>query len=262
MRYFLHIAYDGTKYRGWQRQPEAKSVQEAIESKLEKIFKKKTPVHGCGRTDAGVHASQYFLNINLPEPLTFDLKFRLNKNLPDDIAVYDVIEGKEKQHARFDAIARTYDYFIHFQKDPVLDQYSSCYDIEKLDFKAMQKAAKLLEKGHDFRQFCKQPDLHNHTLCEIQHAELHINAQESRLHFTMTANRFLRGMMRITVAYLVEIGLQRITLEEFENKLNCTAQESEIIPAPPNGLFLSKVNYPYLNLPESESVCAMMKLGF
>ena len=128
MIYFLHIAYDGSQYRGWQYQPDVTSVQEVIEEKMKKIFKKNITVFGCGRTDAEVHASQYILHIELSEPLDFDLKFRLNKNLPDDISVYDVLPMQDDQHARYDAISRSYDYYIHLYKDPLLSKYSSYYD--------------------------------------------------------------------------------------------------------------------------------------
>mgnify|MGYP006155305183 CR=1 FL=1 len=134
MRYFLHIAFDGSKYRGWQRQPEVKSVQETIEKGLSKIFKQKIGISGCGRTDAGVHASQFFFHFDWDTSIEFDLKFILNKNLPKDIAIHDVIPVEKKQHTRFDAASRTYDYFIHFDKDPVLDSFSTLYQNEKLDF--------------------------------------------------------------------------------------------------------------------------------
>ena len=97
MRYFLHIGYDGTNYSGWQSQADAPSVQQTIEEVLSQIFKKEIPIHGCGRTDSGVHASQYILHINLYEDFDFDLKFRMNKNLPDDISVFDVLEMKDGQ---------------------------------------------------------------------------------------------------------------------------------------------------------------------
>jgi len=271
MRYFLHIGYDGSKYRGWQRQAEAKSVQETIEVNLERILKSKVTVYGCGRTDAGVHASQYTLHINLEEAPAFDLKFRLNKNLPEDIVVYDVILMEDRQHARYDAISRTYDYFIHFNTDPVLNKYSTYLNLEnieqepgkiKLDFELMKQAATMLIKGKDFRHFCKQPDIHNHTLCEVSNAKLAVNSSKSKMHFTMTANRFLRGMMRIIVATLIEVGAKNLSLDNFEKMLNNKGEETEKQPAHPNGLYLSKVEYPYLNLDEEEGICRLLKGGY
>ena len=126
----------------------------------------------------------------------------------------------------------------------------------------MKTAASMLIQGKDFRHFCKQPDIHNHTLCEVSNAKLSVNSAETRMHFTMTANRFLRGMMRIIVATLLEIGLKNLTLKEFEDMLNNTGEETEKHPAFPNGLFLSKIEYPYLNLPEKENICTFLKTGY
>ena len=262
MRYFLHIAFDGSKYRGWQRQPEVKSVQDAIEKCLSKIFKTKIGISGCGRTDAGVHASQFFFHFDTDTRVEFDLKFILNKNLPKDIATHDIIVVEKKQHTRFDATSRTYDYFIHFDKDPVLDSFSTLYQNEKWDFDLMQQAVTLLCKGKDFRQLCKQPDLHNHTICEIYEVTLKINASKSRMHLSITANRFLRGMIRIIVANLVDVGRETITLQQFQNRLDCTAPETENTSAAPNGLFLSRIKYDYLDIPEKESICTFLKKGY
>jgi tRNA pseudouridine38-40 synthase len=262
MRYFLHIGYDGTNYRGWQRQAEAKSVQETIEKFLSQIIKSTTTVYGCGRTDAGVHASQYLLHINLDNPISFDLKFRLNKNLPDSIVVYDVIKVEDRQHARFDAVTRTYDYFIHFHSNPVLNKYSTLYEIENLNFENMKLAASMLTTGKDFRHFCKQPDIHNNTLCTVSNAKISVTADQNRLHFSMTANRFLRGMMRIIVTCLIQVGTGELSIEDFQAMLDQSCDESEKQPAHPNGLFLSKIEYPFLNLPERENICSLLKLGY
>ena len=190
LRYFLHIGYDGTNYSGWQRQANAPSLQEVVEDKLEQIFKKRIDVWGCGRTDRGVHASQYVLHINVYEDFDFDLKFRLNKNLPKDIAVYDVIQMKDGQHARFDATSRTYDYFINFYKDPFLQKYCSEYEQEDLDFDAMHKAVTLFTKYNDFKSICKQADLYDNTICNVTNAQLYVSDDQQRVRFTITANRF------------------------------------------------------------------------
>jgi tRNA pseudouridine38-40 synthase len=191
MKLFLNIGYDGSNYSGWQYQPNVPSIQEEIENALQRIFKTKITVNGCGRTDAGVHASQYILHIEIKEAFDFDLKFRLNKNLPTQIAVYDILEMPEKSHARYDAISRTYDYFIHLYEDPVLHRYSSFYELSDLDLEGMKQAVALLPKNNDYHSMCKQPDLHNHTLCEVAHAKLYVSPDKKRLRFTITANRFL-----------------------------------------------------------------------
>ena len=134
MQYFIHLGYEGTNYRGWQRQKTPRNtVQEVVEKTLSKIFKKEVFVYGCGRTDAGVHASQYVIQVNLDEAPKFDLKFILNKDLPDDISVFEIIEVDIDKHCLHDAVARTYDYFIHWNKDPVLFRYSSYYEGLTLD---------------------------------------------------------------------------------------------------------------------------------
>ncbi len=168
MRYFIHLGFDGSNYRGWQRQKDPRNtVQEVVEQTLSRLFKKEVSTYGCGRTDAGVHASQYVMQINLEKAPEFDLKFRLNKNLPNDIAVFEIIEVNENQHCRNDAIARTYDYFIHWNKDPVLIRYSSLYEDLTLDFDRMRAAAALILGTEDLKRVCKQPESYNNTLCQI-----------------------------------------------------------------------------------------------
>ena len=260
MIYFLHIGYDGSDYHGWQWQPKTTTVQGTIENALERIFTKIT-VHGCGRTDTGVHASQYFLHIELKNTLDFDLKFRLNKNLPDDIAVFDVLEMEDGQHVRYDATLRTYDYFIHLYKDPILNRYSSFYELKELNFDAMQKAATLLSKCDDFKAVCKQPHLYKHTLCTITEAKLFVDSGKQRLRFTITGNRFLRGMVRLSVTFLLRVGTGELALEEFENILTNKIDVPEKAPALPNGLYLSRIEYPYLKLDSKPNFCSMLKDG-
>lgn len=261
MRYFIHLGFDGTNYSGWQRQINTpKTVQGVIERTLSQIFKKEITVSGCGRTDAGVHASQYVIHINLDETPSFDLKYRLNKCLPSDIAIFEIFKVKQDQHSRFDAIARTYDYFIHWQKDPVLMNYSSFYEDLDLNFNLMKKATKLILGTKDFRAVCKQPDSYSNTLCQISNCELIVNEKKERLRFTITSNRFLRGMIRICVFYLLEIGQGKITLEEFEKILNQEKDIKEKMPALPNGLFLSKIEYPFLTLKDSHKLIELLKI--
>jgi len=262
MRYFIHLGFDGSNYSGWQRQKNTRNtVQEAVERSLSLLFKKAVSVYGCGRTDAGVHASQYVIQINLDEAPIFDLKFRLNKNLPDDIAVFEIIEVNEDQHCRYDAMARTYDYFIHWNKDPVLIRYSSFYEDLILDFDLMRKAAALILETRDFRPLCKQPDSYNNTLCRISECALFVNEEQGRLRFTITSNRFLRGMVRICVFFMLEVGSGKMTLKEFGGNLNQENDLKEKLPAYPNGLILSKVEYPFLELNDSHNFIRMLRVG-
>lgn len=262
MRYFIHLGFDGSNYRGWQRQKGTRNtVQEVVEQTLSRLFKKGVSVYGCGRTDAGVHASQYVIQINLDEAPVFDLKFRLNKNLPVGIAVFEIIEVNEDQHCRHDAVARTYDYFIHWHKDPVLIRYSSFYEDLVLDFDLMRKATALILETRDFKPLCKQPDSYNNTLCQIKKSELFVNEEQGRLRFTITGNRFLRGMVRICVFFLLKVGSGKMTLEEFGKILNQEKDLKEKLPAHPNGLFLSRVEYPFLQLNDSHNLIKMLRIG-
>lgn len=262
MRYFIHLGFDGSDYSGWQRQKDtSNTVQEVIEKTLSQLFKQTVSVYGCGRTDAGVHASQYIVQINLDEAPLFDLKFRLNKNLPSSIAVFEVIKVNEDQHVRHDAFSRTYDYFIHWNKDPALVRYSSFYEDLEVNIDLMRKAAALIQGNKDFKALCKQPDSYNHTLCEISNCEVFINEEQGRLRVSITSNRFLRGMVRICVFFLMEVGTGNMTLDEFAAILNQEKELKEKWPAHPNGLFLSKVEYPFLKLNDSHNLIKMLKLG-
>lgn len=262
MRYFIHLGFDGSSYSGWQRQKNTRNtVQEVVEQTLSRLFKKKVSAYGCGRTDAGVHASQYVIQIDLIEVPTFDLKFRMNKNLPDSIAVFEIIAVNENQHCRHDAVTRTYDYFMHWNKNPVLFHYSSLYEDLTLDFGLMRKAAALILETRDFKQLCKQPDSYDNTLCQISNCELFVNEEEGRLRFTITSNRFLRGMVRICIFFLLEVGSGEMTLEEFKDILNQEKDLKEKWPAHPNGLFLSKVEYPFLKLNDSHNLVSMLSVG-
>lgn len=249
MRYFFHIAYQGQYYSGWQRQPDVTSVQEVLEHTLHKVLKVPTTIFGCGRTDAQVHASQFFFHADIEKEFDFDLLFRLNKTLPDNIAIYDIIKMEGKPHARFDANHREYDYFIHTYKDPFLSNQSSLYLYPNLDLQKMSEAAKLLLKYNDYRPFCTQPDKNDHTICHITAADIFVNAKGDRIRFHVSSNRFLGKMIRILMDKLLRIGNGTLSISEFENHLITLEPPKLLNPAYPIGLYLSKVNYPYLNLP-------------
>ena len=263
MRYFIQLGYDGSGYSGWQRQKSSsRTIQEIIEKALFKIFKKEITAFGCGRTDAGVHASQYVMHIDLDEVPDFDFKFRLNKNLPDGIAIFELIEVEESQHCRYDALARTYDYFIHWKKDPVIFRHSAFYEHLVFDFDLMRQVVALIRETKDFKPLCKQPALYKNTLCKITECALFVDEKQGRLRFKITSNRFLREMIRYSVFFLLEVGSGKMSLEEFEKILK---QETIFIqkkPAQPNGLFLSKIEYPYLKLKDSpHHMIKMLKNG-
>ncbi|WP_034058498.1 tRNA pseudouridine(38-40) synthase TruA [Lacinutrix jangbogonensis] len=262
MRYFIHLGFDGSDYSGWQRQNNTlNTVQEVIEQTLLQIFKKTVSVYGCGRTDAGVHASQYVIQINLEEAPTFDLKFRLNKNLPNSIAVFEIFEVTVKQHCRYHAVSRSYDYFLHWNKNPILYPNSAFYEDYSLDFEAMKKATAIISDTKDFKAFCKQPHLYDNTLCEVTNCQLFINEAQGRMRFSITSNRFLRGMVRICVYYVLEVGRGKLTLEAFKQILNQEKKLKVTYTAHPNGLFLSKVEYPFLTLDASYNLVKLLSVG-
>lgn len=261
MKYFLHLGYDGGNYHGWQNQPDVISIQEVIEEKLSLIFKKEMTIYGCGRTDAGVHASQYVAHIELDHALDFDLRFRLNKNLPKAIAIFDVLQVEDHQHARYDATSRTYDYFIHFKQDPVLTRYSSHYPIEELDIEAMKKVAAVLTSYQDFKAVCKRPNLYKHTRCQVTESKLYVNEAQGRMRFTITASRFLHGMIRICVQFMLNVGRGRMTFDEFEEMLATGSLTPVKHQAFPQGLYLSRVEYPYLTLSPQTGICELLKKG-
>jgi tRNA pseudouridine38-40 synthase len=259
MRYFFHIGYHGTRYSGWQKHAGVISVQDVLEKALSQLFKTPVTVVGCGRTDAHVHASQFFFHVDIEKEWDFDLFFRLNKILPDDIAVFEIIPMQGLPHARFDAVQRAYDYFIHTYKDPFLSGFSSLYAENNLNFEAMSKAVALLPLYNDYRAFCKMPNRIDHTICNVTSAGLFIDKSGDKLRFSISANRFLSKMIRIIVGRLLDIGRGVMSVDEFEHHLVTKQTPKIIIPAHPQGLYLSKVTYPYLDLPTRTTFTNLLK---
>jgi tRNA pseudouridine38-40 synthase len=248
LRYFFHIGFNGYNYRGWQRLPNIVSVQGVIETTVSQILKTPVTIVGCGRTDAQVHASQFLFHLDVEKEWDFDLLFRLNKTLPCDIAVFDIIQMKGLPHARFDAIQRTYDYFLHTYKDPFLSNVSSLYQGLNLDLGKMKKAVSILPDYNDFRAYCKSPDKYEHTICNVTSATLFTNKSGDKIRLQISSNRFLSGMIRIIIGKLLEIGSGALSVDEFEYHLKTQETPRDIVPAYPWGLYLSKVTYPYLDL--------------
>jgi tRNA pseudouridine38-40 synthase len=174
--------------------------------------------------------------------------FRLNKNLPDDIAVFDILLMEGEPHARMDATRRDYNYFIHTYKDPLLHNFSSLYQ-KVLNVEKMKEAASLLTRYDDYKAFCKNVDQYRTTICKVTAADLFVNATGDRIRFHISANRFLGSMVRIVVQKLIEAGTGKLSVEEFE-KFFITGVGPEIKrPAYPQGLHLSRVIYPFLDMP-------------
>ena len=245
MKYFIHLAYKGTNYHGWQWQPNVVSVQEVIQDALAKIFRKeKMTIAGCGRTDAGVHASQYYAQFSLEEAFDFDAVYRLNRLLPPDIRVHEIFPVREKIHAQHSPISRSYTYHFHTRTDPFIHDISTFVQME-LNFEAMQSAVALLKKYNNFRAFCKQPDIYSHHQCVIKEAFLEINETTQRHYFKITADRFLRSMIRLLMGNFFEIGKGKMTIEAFEHCLKTKEAPQFFNEAFPQGLVLSEVKYDF-----------------
>jgi tRNA pseudouridine38-40 synthase len=179
----------------------------------------------------------------------FDMIFRLNKMLTEDIAVFEIIPMVGLPNAQKDAIQRTYDYFIHTFKNPFLHGLSALYPLKNPDFIKMKQAVNLLPKYDDYSAFCKSPDKNPSNICDISSAKLFVAKNGDKIRFQITSNRFLKGMVRIIVKKLIDIGEGELTVDEFEGYLAGTTTPREAVPAYPQGLYLSKVTYPYLDLP-------------
>lgn len=258
MRYFFHIGYLGTNYSGWQKNPDGPSVQQVLENTLSQALKTPLWIVGCGRTDARVHASQFFFHLDTNVVWDYDLLFRLNKLLPDDIAVFDIIPMEGLPHARFDAVERSYDYFIHTYKDPFLSNFSSLYQIKDWNIDEMNQAAKLLLNYNDYYAFCKMPDKNEHTLCNIATAGIYVDETGDKIRFNISANRFLGKMVRIITGKLIDIGTGKLSVNEFEFHLMNPQIPQVIKPAHPQGLYLSEIKYPYFNIPPRSNFCKML----
>jgi tRNA pseudouridine38-40 synthase len=243
MRYFITLSYDGTRYHGWQIQPNGDSIQQRLQDALSTILRQPIEVVGAGRTDTGVHAKMMVAHFDVL-PLMGKLEgvcYKLNKLLPPDIAIQEVCQVADDMHARFSATSRTYHYFIHTYKDPFLAAYSWQVPY-KLDFGMMNEAAKVLLEYKDFTSFSKVGTDVKTNLCDIKEAYWEEIAK-GQWRFTITANRFLRNMVRAIVGTLVEVGRGRISIEKvrciIEAKDRCQAGES----VPAKGLFLASIKY-------------------
>lgn len=244
MRYFIKLAYNGKNYHGWQTQPNATSVQETLTKALTLLLKKKIDVVGAGRTDAGVHAKQMYAHFDIDE--TLDVKFwmqKLNSYLPKDLVIFDFIPVKTDAHARFDALSRTYEYHIHTFKDAFINEDSWNYS-NTLDIQKMNEASKVLMEYVDFECFSKvNTDVFtfNCTITEAFWIE-----KDNRLIFTITANRFLRNMVRAIVGTLVNIGLGKNDIADLRTIIESKNRNLAGFSVPAHGLYLTKITYPYL----------------
>lgn len=242
MRYFIRLAYKGTNYCGWQVQPNANTVQAELEKALTLLLGKTIEVVGCGRTDTGVHASDYYAHFDYNQQIdTAHLLYRLNKFLPNDIGIKDIFRVNEEAHARFSATAREYKYYISKIKDP-FTQGQSWFYYGKLDVDLMNEAAGFLLTINDFKAFSRGNTDVKTTLCNVTYARW--EELENKLVFTIVANRFLRNMVRAVVGTLAEVGRGKISIEEFKQIANSLDRKEAGESAPAEGLFLNRIEYP------------------
>lgn len=242
MRYFVELQYDGAAYCGWQRQPDAETVQGVIEQRLSMLRRVPTEIVGAGRTDTGVNASFYVAHFDSDEAVDCaKLAYKLNKVLPDDIAILRIYEVEGDKHARFDAKQREYTYFLTPHKSP-FRRFSAWYFAVDLDVERMNRAATALLRYDDFTSFAKLNSNNKTNICHISHAQWVVES-DGVLRFTIRADRFLRNMVRAIVGTLVDVGRGRYTVEQFEDIIRSKDLSRSSAGAPACGLFLSDVRY-------------------
>jgi len=243
VKYLLHLAYKGTNYHGWQRQKNTShTIQEILESKISMLTQQNIALVGCGRTDKGVHASQYFAHFTANE-VSDKLVYKLNRVLPNDIVAYELIKVNENFNSRFDAQQRTYRYFFHLKKEVMKKELSTLVELGDLNLSSTMDAIAKIPLYNDFGSFCKAPDKLNNTLCNIHSAVLYGNKNEDSFCFEIAANRFLRGMIRILMHRLLNVLSGRMSVDEFESYLQVNRSPTAVEFAFPQGLFLYKIAY-------------------
>lgn len=240
----MRLAYNGASFHGWQIQPHDVSVQETLEKALSTVLREQISVTGAGRTDTGVNASTMIAHFDVPNGIADPKRLvrQLNAIVGHDIAVYTIFPVHDDAHARFDATSRTYKYYLHTQKNPFLERFSwNCH--YQLDFQLMNEAAERMLAFTDFTSFSKLHTDVKTNNCKVTYARW--NQEGAQWVFTVTADRFLRNMVRAIVGTLVEVGRHRITVDEFcqilERKDRCSAGQS----MPGHALFLHGITYPY-----------------
>lgn len=242
MRFLFEIAYTGTRYHGWQTQANAPAVQQVVEEVFSRLLRHPVKIVGSGRTDTGVHCRQQFFHADLPaEPERAKFLIQLNSFLPPDLAIRGFRKIKPGASARYDASARTYQYCIVRTKDP-FEQGRAFFYYKPLDTTRLNEAAALLLGEHDFQAFSKVKTDVNHFRCIVHEARW--KQQGNRLIFTVTANRFLRGMVRAVAGTLLDVGSGKITVQEFQRIIKSRDRKNAGMNVPAEGLYLHRVKYP------------------
>lgn len=243
-RYFLKLAYNGKNYHGWQSQPNAITVQQTLEEALSLLWRTPLEIVGAGRTDAGVHAKEMFAHFNFEGELDVRLWIKkLNSYLPKEIVIYDIILVPKDAHARFDATLRSYEYHLHLIKNPFIHE-GSWYFPNPLHLQKMNEACQILFEYQDFECFSKTHTDVNTFDCKIKEAKWTQNGNQ--LIFSISADRFLRNMVRAIVGTMIEIGLEKMPPEQLHNIIKSKNRSEAGFSVPAHGLYLTEVKYPYL----------------
>lgn len=241
LRYFIELSYNGKNYHGWQIQPDVKTVQATLNEAVCKIMQENISIVGAGRTDTGVHASQMFAHFDTQREVDANFAYRLNSILPNDIVVKEVVAVDTEKHARFDAEKRSYEYRIWLGRNPFLLDFSWQIHHQKIDVQAMNDAAKMLLEYTDFECFSKvKTEVHTFN-CTITNAVW--KQHKNELTFHISANRFLRNMVRAIVGTLLEIGTGKITKNDFKKIIESKNRSNAGLSVPAKGLFLTEVIY-------------------
>lgn len=246
MRYFLTLAYNGQPFCGWQRQPREISVQETLENALSTLLREPILVTGCGRTDTGVHARHYVAHFDAILPLPDRFLSSLNSLLPKSIAVYHVQVVPPTAHARFDAYKRSYEYHLSYRKDPFGNGLVWFYpQASRMDRAKLQEVADLLPQYDSFLPFCKTHSGVEHYRCQLESAHWEWRASQELLVFHISANRFLRGMVRLIVGACVQTALGKLQVDQVREALEQQMPLPKNLSVPPDGLYLTDIRYPY-----------------
>ena len=241
MRYFIELSYNGKNYHGWQIQPDVISVQEKLNVALSTIFQKEILVVGAGRTDTGVHASEMYAHFDVEKELLENFAFKLNAILPSDIVVQKVFLVADDKHARFDAVSRSYEYKIWLGRNPFLLDFSWQIHSQEPDITLMNTAAKLLLDYTNFQTFSKvKTDVYTYN-CNVTAA--YWKQEGNALTFYITANRFLRNMVRAIVGTLLDVGFGKITVQDFKEIIESKSRGNAGLSVPAKGLFLTHIKY-------------------
>lgn len=242
-RYRLNLQYLGSNYCGWQIQQNGITVQQVLQEKLSQLCNSPVELVGCGRTDSGVHARRFTAHFDFDGEIPTDLAYRINKMLPNDISVFDCQAISPEFHARFSAIRRSYEYYIHLEKNAFLSQTSWWNpQLASADIDLANQAASWMIGTHPFSAFCKGEIPNNNPLCEV--FEANWSQTECGWVFRITANRFLRNMVRATVGTLLDVAQKRSSMEEFRSLLMGGNRSDAGNSVPACGLFLTEVHYP------------------